>query len=124
MASLNTSVKILAEVIEYNDAKRRTIHMAAKAPAGGKKPKKRKRKMRLSLKQKKIHVTGDSYKDNLGWSTEVGRTIGDAPAQKAPETLRVQCDSCGSMLKIPKPKKARYTVTCSYPECGNQMKFE
>ena len=98
--------------------------MAAKAPAGGKKPKKRKRKMRLSLKQKKIVTTGDSYKDNLGWSTEVGRTIGDAPAPKAPETLRVQCDSCGSMLKIPKPKKARYTVTCSYPECGNQMKFE
>ncbi|DAC33043.1 MAG TPA: hypothetical protein D7H95_01540 [Candidatus Poseidoniales archaeon] len=117
-------MKILAEVIEYNDAKRRTIHMAAKAPAGGKKPKKRKRKMRLSLKQKKIVTTGDSYKDNLGWSTEVGRTIGDAPATKAPETLRVQCDSCGSMLKIPKPKKARYTVTCSYPECGNQMKFE
>ncbi|HII10737.1 MAG TPA: hypothetical protein HA356_01530 [Candidatus Poseidoniaceae archaeon] len=124
MVSLNTLVKILAEVIEYNDAKRRTIHMAAKAPAGGKKPKKRKRKMRLSLKQKKIVTTGDSYKDNLGWSTEVGRTIGDAPATKAPETLRVQCDSCGSMLKIPKPKKARYTVTCSYPECGNQMKFE
>jgi hypothetical protein len=117
-------VKNLAEVIEYNDAKRRTIHMAAKAPAGGKKPKKRKRKMRLSLKQKKMNTTGDSYKDNLGWSTDVGRTLGDAPAAKAPETLRVQCDSCGSMLKIPKPKKSRYTVTCSYPECGNEMKFE
>ena len=114
----------LAEVIEYNDAKRSTIHMAAKAPAGGKKPKKRKRKMRLSLKQKKMNTTGDSYKDNLGWSTDVGRKLDDNPTPQAPETLRVQCDSCGSMLKIPKPKKARYTVTCSYPGCGNEMKFD
>tara|TARA_B110000305_G_scaffold231130_1_gene284192 strand:- start:2923 stop:3225 length:303 start_codon:yes stop_codon:yes gene_type:complete len=99
--------------------------MAAKAPAGGKKPqpKKRKRKMRLSLKQKKLNPAGNSYKDNVGWSTDVGRTLGDAPEEKAPETLKVQCDQCGSMLKIPKPKKARYTVTCSYPECGNEMKF-
>jgi len=125
MAFLNTLARNTAEVIEYNDAKRRTIHMAAKAPAGGKKPqpKKRKRKMRLSLKQKKMNPTGDSYKDNIGWSTDIGRTLGDAPEVKGPETLRVQCDQCGSMLKIPKPKKSRYTVTCSYPECGYEMKF-
>lgn len=124
MAYQNTSVKNFAEVIEYNDAKGRTIHMAAKAPAGGKKPKKRKRKMRLSLKQKKMSVTGDSYKDNLGWSTDVGRTLNEAAAPKAPETLRIQCDMCGCMLKIPKPKKARYTVSCSYPGCDHLMKFE
>ena len=114
----------LAEVIEYNDAKRSTIHMAAKAPAGGKKPKKRKRKMRLSLKQKKMNTTGDSYKDNLGWSTDVGRTLADNPTPEAAETLRVQCDMCGCMLKIPKPKKARYTVSCSYPGCDHIMKFD
>ena len=124
MASQNTLVTDLAEVIEYNDAKRSTIHMAAKAPAGGKKPKKRKRKMRLSLKQKKMNTTGDSYKDNLGWSTDVGRKLDDNPTPQAPETLRVQCDMCGCMLKIPKPKKARYTVSCSYPGCDHIMKFD
>jgi hypothetical protein len=30
---------------------------------------------------------------------------------------------CGSMLKVPKPKKAKYTVSCAYPECGNLMEF-
>ena len=97
--------------------------MARKAPKGSK-PKKRKRKMRLSLKQKKMNTKSDSYTDSLGWSTDVGRTLGDAPTQAAPETLKVQCDMCGCMLKIPKPKKSRYTVSCSYPGCDHIMKFD
>ena len=70
----------------------------------GPKPKK-KRKMRLSLKQNKMKKV-DTYTDSLGWSTDVGRTLTDAPESKAPDTLTVQCTMCGSMLKIPKPKKA------------------
>ena len=97
--------------------------MAAKAPKGSQ-PKKRKRKMRLSLKQKKLSVKADKYTDSLGWSQDVGRTLGDAPTTAAAETLKVQCDQCGSMLKIPKPKKSRYTVTCAYAECGFVMNFE
>ena len=97
--------------------------MAAKAPKGSQ-PKKRKRKMRLSLKQKKLSVKADKYTDSLGWSQDVGRTLGDAPTAAAAETLKVQCDQCGSMLKIPKPKKARYTVTCAYAECGFVMNFD
>tara|TARA_B100001093_G_scaffold237338_1_gene227437 strand:- start:1003 stop:1347 length:345 start_codon:yes stop_codon:yes gene_type:complete len=114
-------VKNLAEVIEYNDAKGCSIDMAAKAPKGGKK---RKRKMRLSLKQKKMNTKADSYTESVGWSTAVGRTLGDAPVAKGPETLKIQCDMCGCMLKIPKPKKARYTVSCSYPGCDHIMKFD
>lgn len=100
--------------------------MASKPPRGGKnpQPKKRKRKMRLSLKQKKMNIKADSYTESVGWSTDVGRTLGDAPEVKAPETLRIQCDMCGCMLKIPKPKKARYTVSCSYPGCDHIMKFD
>lgn len=97
--------------------------MAAKAPKGSK-PKKRKRKMRLSLKQKKLNVKKDKYTDSLGWSQDVGRTLTDAPTSAAPETLKVQCEQCGSMLKIPKPKKARYTVTCAFSECGFVMNFD
>lgn len=97
--------------------------MAAKAPKGTK-PKKRKRKMRLSLKQKKLSVKADKYTDSLGWSKDVGRTLGDAPVAAVSETLKVQCEQCGSMLKIPKPKKSRYTVTCAYSECGFVMNFD
>ena len=41
--------------------------MAAKPPA--KKKGRRRRKMRLTLKQKKMDTAADSYTDSLGWST-------------------------------------------------------
>jgi hypothetical protein len=63
--------------------------MAAKSPKGSQ-PKKRKRRMRLSLKQKKMNVKADKYTDSLGWSQDVGRTLGDAPKAAAPETLNAQ----------------------------------
>ena len=44
-----------------------------KAPPG--KRKKKKRKIRLSLKSSKMKKT-DSYTDQVGWSTDVGRTLG------------------------------------------------
>jgi len=102
--------------------------MATKRPTRGGKPpkprKKKKRKMRLSLRQNKIKKT-DSYTDSLGWSqSATGRVLEDAPKVAEPETLVVQCEMCGCRLKIPKPKKQRYTVSCSYPECGHIMKFD
>jgi len=103
------------------------IGMATKRPTrGGRvpKPRKKKRKMRLSLRQKKISKT-DSYTDSLGWSQSTsGRVLEDVPKSTEPETLVIQCEMCGCRLKIPKPKKQRYTVSCSYPECGHIMKFD
>jgi len=97
--------------------------MAAKAPSGNKKGKK-KRKMRLSLKQSKMNTTADKYTDSLGWSQDVGRTLNEPEAPRGPETLKVQCEMCGSMLKIPKPKRSKYSVSCTYPECGHVMNFD
>ena len=111
-----------AEEVEYINLKGLLILMAAKAPGGKKRPR-RKRKLRLSLRQSKIKKA-DTYTDNLGWSTDVGRTLEDAPKKAEPETLMIQCDMCGCRLKIPKPKRARYTVTCSYPECNHIMSFD
>lgn len=112
-------MKNIAEVIEYNNREGGQIDMAAKRPKPGQK---KKRKLRLNLKQKKMKKV-DTYTDSLGWSTDVGRTLTDAPEKKGPDTLTVQCTMCGSMLKIPKPKKAKYTVSCAYPACGNVMEF-
>ncbi len=101
--------------------------MATKRPTrGGKpqKPRKKKRRMRLSLRQNKIKKI-DDYTDSLGWSqSTAGRVLEDAPKPTEPETLTIQCEMCGCRLKIPKPKKQRYTVSCSYPECGHVMKFD
>ncbi len=111
-----------AEEVEYINLKGLLILMAAKAPGGKKRPR-RKRKSRLSLRQSKIKKE-DTYTDSLGWSTDVGRTLEDTPKKAEPETLTIQCDMCGSRLKIRKPTRARYSVTCSYPECGNVMSFD
>jgi hypothetical protein len=101
--------------------------MATKRPTRGskpQKPRKKKRRMRLSLRQNKIRKT-DDYTDSLGWSqSTAGRVLEDAPKPTEPETLTIQCEMCGCRLKIPKPKKQRYTVSCSYPECGHLMKFD
>lgn len=80
--------------------------------------------MRLSLRQNKIKKT-DDYTDSLGWSqSTAGRVLEDASKPTEPETLTIQCEMCGCRLKIPKPKKQRYTVSCSYSECGHVMKFD
>ena len=114
-------------MIEYDYLHPMLIDVAARRPQKDSrqpKPKKKKRrKMRLSLRQSKIKKA-DTYTDSLGWSTDVGRTLGDAPKKAEPETLSIQCDMCGSMLKIRKPTRARYSVTCTYPECGNVMSFD
>jgi len=92
------------------------IEMAKKAAAGGGKRKKRRRKMKLSLKSRT--VKGESYEDNVGWSrvSEEEKAIG--PAE--PEVVNHQCSLCGSMNRIPKPKRDRYKVKCAYTECGHE----
>ena len=94
--------------------------MASKAPPPGKR-KKRKRKMRLKLKSSKISKS-DTYTDSVGWSTDVGRTLGAVEEQKKqPEKIKHQCTMCGSMMMVKKPKKHRYTITC--PNCEHEEQF-
>ena len=88
-----------------------------KAPPG---KRRKKIKIRLSLKSSKMKKT-DAYTDQVGWSTQVGTTLGEAPKKKEPDTIRHQCSLCGAIMKVPKPKKARYTISC--PHCGHEDKF-
>jgi hypothetical protein len=108
-----------AEAVEYRDAKRNPILMAAKAPAPGKR--RRKKKIRLSLKSSKLKKM-DAYSDTRGWSTNVGRTVDEPEKPKGPETIRHQCEMCGSVMKVPKPRKSRYTITC--PHCEHEKSFD
>lgn len=93
--------------------------MATKAPPG--KRRKKKRKLRLSLKSSKLTKT-DSYSDQVGWSTDVGRTLNEAVKPKGPDNIKHQCEMCGTIMKVAKPKKARYTITC--PHCEHQQSFQ
>lgn len=99
--------------------------MAAKRPrksSGGKK-KRRRKKLRLSLKSRNIKET-DSYTDQVGWETS-SRVLDDPNAHAKttePVTIRHQCSLCGSIMQAPKPKRARYTITC--PNCEHIDNFE
>ena len=79
--------------------------------------------MRLSLRQSKMSTTQDKYSDSLGWSTDVGRTLTDAPKPTGPETIKVQCEMCGSMLKILN-QNVPDIPSMHVPECGHVMKFD
>ena len=92
--------------------------MATKAPPG---KRRKKRKLRLSLKSNKLKKT-DSYSDQVGWSTDVGRTLTEATKPKGPETIKHQCEMCGTIMQVQKPKKALYTITC--PHCEHQQSFK
>lgn len=91
--------------------------MASKAPPG---KRRKKRKIRLSLKSSKLKKA-DTYSDQVGWSTDVGRTLEEAAKPKGPDTIKHQCEMCGTIMKVQKPKKSRYTITC--PHCEHQQQF-
>lgn len=63
----------------------------------------------------------DSYSDQVGWSTDVGRTLGEEVKPKGPDTIKHQCEMCGTIMKVKKPKKAKYTITC--PHCEHEQSF-
>ena len=88
------------------------------APA--KKKKRRRLRIKLGLRQSEISDESDRYKDEVGW-TSAGTILDDfeetGPAE--PQIITHQCSMCGSVLQIPKPKRDRYKVQCTYPECGH-----
>ena len=87
-------------------------------------PKKKGRriKIKLRLKQSSISDEDDSYTDQVGWTVtqdEMDDYI-EEPVNKEPEIVDHQCTMCGAMMRIPRPKRDRYTVICAHPECNHE----
>lgn len=102
--------------------------MAAKKPPGGNpakaptgKKKRRRKKIRLTLKSKAIKKT-DSYSDQIGWETTGNVLTGESKKDNTPTEIKHQCSLCGTVMVIPKPKRVKYTVTC--PHCEHEDKFD
>ena len=76
--------------------------------------------MRLRIRSAKIDTEVDEYQDRLGWVTASSDLIPMEEEKKEPETMLHQCSMCGSRMTIPRPKRERYKVICSYPECGHE----
>jgi len=86
------------------------------------KKKGRRIKIKLRLKQTSITEDDDSYQDQVGWTVthDEMEDFAEEPVNKEPEIVDHQCTMCGSMMRIPRPKRDRYTVICAYPECGHK----
>ena len=105
----------------------KTLYLVAegtkrKPKEGQPKKKGRRIKIKLRLKQSTISEEDDSYTDQVGWTVthdEMDEFI-EEPVNKEPEIVDHQCSTCGSMMRIPRPKRDRYTVICAYPECGHE----
>ena len=81
---------------------------------------KRRRRLRLRMKSKTIAEEEDSYTDRIGWNASIGTVLEDnEDIVEEPKTITHQCSMCGSMMTIPKPKRERYRIVCSYPQCGH-----
>ena len=100
-------------------AKKPTRGKSAKAPGG--KKKRRRKKLRLTLKSKAIKKT-DSYTDQIGWETAGHVLTGESKKDNAPTEIKHQCTLCGTVMTIPKPKRAKYSVTCPY--CEHEDTFD
>ena len=110
-------------------AKPKAIPKRVKKPlprkkAAEKRPKKKKSRgprLRLKIRSAKIDSEVDEYQDRLGWVTASSDIIPiEEEKKKEPETMLHQCSMCGSRMTIPRPKRERYKVICSYPECGHE----
>ena len=90
-----------------------------KAPPKGK-PKRRRRRLKLRMKSKEIATEEDNYTDTVGWNTAMGTVLEEeTEVVEEPKTITHQCSMCGAMMTIPKPKRDRYRIVCSYPMCGH-----
>lgn len=94
----------------------------AKKPSEKKagKPKRRRRKLKLTLRSKKMKGDG-SYAEKIGWSTQnTGRVLDGGVKEEEVIEVEHQCSLCGSMNRIPRPKTDKYKVLCAHPECGHE----
>jgi len=95
-----------------------------KKKAAEKRPKRKKSRgprLRLKIRSAKIDSEVDEYQDRLGWVTASSDIMPiEEEKKKEPETMLHQCSMCGSRMTIPRPKRERYKVICSYPECGHE----
>ena len=95
-----------------------------KKPIPKKKKKfKLKKKIKLSLKSKSISGSTEGYNELAGWTSGSNTSIQTTEEVKsiAPEFTKHQCNLCGTVMQVPKAKRATYSIIC--PHCEHEEKF-
>lgn len=96
---------------------------SGRGPKGGKggQKKRRRRRVKLNLKSASIKEA-DGYVDRIGWTTsDTSNRLEEPPKPKEPEFIKHQCSGCGYVMKVPRPRREKYTIVC--PHCDTQDKF-
>ena len=99
-------------------------------PPGAKKKKpikkkrfKLKKKIKLSLKSKAITDSTEGYNEFAGWTSgsNTSNQTTDETKPTQPEFIKHQCNLCGTVMQVPKAKRATYSIIC--PHCEHEEKF-
>ena len=88
----------------------------------GKGGKKKRRKIKLSLRSRTLKKE-QNHMDSIGWS-KIQEQKAEDTGPKEPEVIQHQCTFCGAMMRIPKPKRAKYQVECAHPDCDHIESIE
>ncbi len=82
-----------------------------------------KKKIKLSLKSSTISESDEGYNTSAGWTSSSNTSVMDVEEKVniEPEFIKHQCDLCGAVMQVPKPKRAKYSIIC--PHCEHEEKF-
>ena len=82
-----------------------------------------KKKIKLSLKSSTISDSSDGYNESAGWTSNMNTSVLNTEENKKiePDVIKHQCNLCGTVMQIPKPKKSSYSIIC--PHCEHEEKF-
>ena len=83
-----------------------------------------KKKIKLSLKSKTISNSNEGYNEFAGWTSGSNTSIQNTEEVKSieePQFTKHQCNLCGTVMQVPKAKRATYSIIC--PHCEHEEKF-
>ncbi len=82
-----------------------------------------KKKIKLSLKSSKISDIDEGYNTSAGWTSSSNTSVMNVEEKvnKEPEFTKHQCGLCGTVMQVPKAKRARYSIIC--PHCEHEETF-
>lgn len=82
-----------------------------------------KKKIKLSLKSSTISESSEGYNESAGWTSNLNTSVLDIKEDtpKQADFIKHQCGLCGTVMQVPKAKRASYTIIC--PHCEHEEQF-
>ena len=74
-------------------------------------------------KSSTISESNEGYNESAGWTSNTNTSILNQKetTKKEPDFIKHQCGLCGTVMQVPKAKRATYSIIC--PHCEHEEKF-